>query len=43
MQSEPVSDMADPALTENINSFLTYYSGYDNNSVYGHFITQRLP
>ena len=43
VQSEPVSDMADPALTENINSFLTYYSGYDNNSVYGHFITQRLP
>lgn len=43
MQSESVSDMADPALTENINSFLTYYSGYDNNSVYGHFITQRLP
>lgn len=43
VQSESVSDMADPALTENINSFLTYYSGYDNNSVYGHFITQRLP
>ena len=43
VQNESVSDMADPALTENINSFLTYYSGYDNNSVYGHFITQRLP
>ena len=32
----------DPALTKNIYRFLTQYSGYDNNSVYGHFITKRL-
>jgi poly(3-hydroxybutyrate) depolymerase len=36
------ADPQDPALTRNINQFLTYYSGYDNNSVYGHFITKRL-
>jgi hypothetical protein len=35
-------DMQDPKLTRNINQFLTYYSGYDNNSVYGHFISRRL-
>lgn len=32
----------DADLTQNIYDFLTYYSGYDNNSVYGHFITERL-
>jgi poly(3-hydroxybutyrate) depolymerase len=32
----------DPAITRNIYRFLTQYSGYDNNSVYGHFITRRL-
>jgi len=31
-----------PALTKNVYRFLTQYSGYDNNSVYGHFITRRL-
>ncbi|APW36591.1 hypothetical protein RD110_04700 [Rhodoferax koreense] len=31
-----------PAVTKNIYGFLTQYSGYDNNSVYGHFITKRL-
>ena len=31
-----------PAVTRNIYSFLTQYSGYDNNTVYGHFITRRL-
>jgi poly(3-hydroxybutyrate) depolymerase len=35
-------DVQDPRLTRHINQFLTYYSGYDNNSVYGHFITKRL-
>jgi len=35
-------DVQDPGLTEDINQFLTYYSGYDNNSVYGHFISRRL-
>ena len=34
--------LATPALTKNIYNFLTQYSGYDNNSVYGHFITKRL-
>ena len=43
VSSDAVADMSDPELTKNINSFLTYYSGYDNNSVYGHFITERLP
>jgi poly(3-hydroxybutyrate) depolymerase len=32
----------DKALTRNIYSFLAQYSGYDNNSCYGHFITNRL-
>lgn len=32
----------DPGVTKNIYEFLTQYSGYDNNSVYGHFITDRL-
>jgi len=35
-------DVQDPELTKDINQFLTYYSGYDNNSVYGHFISRRL-
>jgi len=35
-------DVQDPGLTRSINQFLTYYSGYDNNSVYGHFISERL-
>ena len=30
------------ALAESIYGFLSQYSGYDNNSVYGHFITKRL-
>ena len=34
--------MDNPALTKNIYNFLTQYSGYDNNSCYGHFITKRL-
>lgn len=34
--------LANPAVTKNVYSFLTQYSGYDNNSVYGHFITKRL-
>ena len=33
---------ADTAVTARIYSFLTTYSGYDNNSAYGHFITYRL-
>jgi poly(3-hydroxybutyrate) depolymerase len=32
----------DSSLTKNIYRFLTQYSGYDNNTVYGHFITKRL-
>lgn len=35
-------DMASPQVARNIYRFLTQYSGYDNNSVYGHFITRRL-
>jgi poly(3-hydroxybutyrate) depolymerase len=34
--------MDSPLLTEDIYAFLSQYSGYDNNSVYGHFITKRL-
>lgn len=30
------------AVTRNIYRFLTQYSGYDNNSVYGHYISTRL-
>jgi len=33
---------SDAAVTRNVYRFLTQYSGYDNNSVYGHFITRRL-
>jgi len=32
----------DPAITQNVYRFLSQYSGYDNNTVYGHYITQRL-
>lgn len=32
----------DASLTNKIYRFLSQYSGYDNNSVYGHFITKRL-
>lgn len=32
----------DNTVTARIYSFLTTYSGYDNNSAYGHFITFRL-
>lgn len=42
VKAEGGLDLDSPALTQNIYDFLTYYSGYDNNSVYGHFITQRL-
>ncbi|MDR2450453.1 MAG: hypothetical protein LBE85_01470 [Candidatus Accumulibacter sp.] len=35
-------ELDNPSLTKNVYSFLTQYSGYDNNSVYGHFITERL-
>lgn len=31
-----------PAITANIYRFLSQYSGYDNNSAYGHYITRRL-
>jgi hypothetical protein len=41
LRSAPV-DAADPQLTGKIYRFLTQYSGYDNNSVYGHYITRRL-
>lgn len=34
--------MDSPLLTKDIYAFLSQYSGYDNNSVYGHFITKRL-
>lgn len=34
--------LANSALTKNVYSFLTQYSGYDNNSAYGKFITKRL-
>jgi hypothetical protein len=34
--------MDKPKLTASIYSFLAQYSGYDNNSVYGHYVTQRL-
>jgi poly(3-hydroxybutyrate) depolymerase len=34
--------MDKPKLTASIYRFLAQYSGYDNNSVYGHFITKRL-
>ncbi|KQP12641.1 hypothetical protein [Pseudorhodoferax sp. Leaf267] len=36
------ADVASPQVARNIYRFLTQYSGYDNNSVYGHFITRRL-
>jgi hypothetical protein len=36
------AELASPQLARNIYRFLTQYSGYDNNSVYGHFITSRL-
>ena len=39
---ENAEDVYGAAATESIYDFLTYYSGYDNNSVYGHFITKRL-
>ena len=39
---ENAEDVYGSATTESIYDFLTYYSGYDNNSVYGHFITKRL-
>lgn len=32
----------DAKLTAKVYGFLSQYSGYDNNSVYGHFITKRL-
>jgi poly(3-hydroxybutyrate) depolymerase len=32
----------DTAVTARVYSFVTTYSGYDNNSAYGHFITYRL-
>lgn len=35
-------DLASAQLARNIYRFLAQYSGYDNNSVYGHFITSRL-
>jgi hypothetical protein len=35
-------DAQDPKLTNKINQFLTYYSGYDNHSVYSHFISKRV-
>ena len=37
-----VSNIANAEMTRNIYDFLSYYSGYDNNSCYGHFITKRL-
>jgi poly(3-hydroxybutyrate) depolymerase len=36
------SKLDDPALTKSIYSFLTQYAGYDNNSCYGHWFTNRL-
>ena len=40
---EGASDYGDAALTQSIHTFLTQYTRYDNTSVYGNVLGERLP